>query len=122
MTTLEMAKTEILPASIEFATALADSINSIKSTGVPADTSTQENLLIEVSAYNADLSKSIAVLKSSVIKAQELEDTPTEQAKFYRDSVFPAMADVRKAADELESITDTTLWPFPTYADLLFRV
>ena len=122
MTTLEMAKTEILPAAIEFATSMADSINSIKATGVPADTSTQEELLIKSSSLNATLSKAIATLSEAVAKAQEFEESPTKQAEFYRDEVFTSMAAVRASADELETITDTTLWPFPTYADLLFRV
>ncbi len=122
MTTLEMARTEILPAAIEFATSMADSINSIKATGVQADTSTQEELLIKTSSLNSLLSKSISALNDTVANARVFDGTPTEQAEFYRDEVFTAMSAVRNAADELEIITDTTLWPFPTYADLLFRV
>jgi glutamine synthetase len=122
MTTLDMARTEILPAVIEFTTNIASSINAVRATGIAADTSTQENLLVKASSINASLAKSISVLEETVTKAQGLEDSPTEQAEFYRDKVFTAMGEVRAAADELELITDTTLWPFPTYADLLFRV
>jgi glutamine synthetase len=122
MTVLDMAKTEILPATIEYTTNLASSINAVKATGVPADTSTQEALLIKTSSLNSSLAKAIGTLENTVSEAQALEDAPTKQAEFYRDKVFAAMAEVRAAADALEVITDSTLWPFPTYADLLFRV
>ena len=34
--------------------------------------------------------------------------------------VLPAMDAVRRPADALEGLVDRALWPFPTYADLLF--
>ncbi len=122
MTALDMARTEILPATIDFATTLADSINAVKSTGIAADTSAQEDLLLKVSALNGKLSASIKNLGDAVCKAHELEKNPTAQAEYYRDIVFPAMNTLRESADQLEVITDSSLWPFPTYADLLFRV
>ena len=30
------------------------------------------------------------------------------------------MADLRREADILESLTDKSYWPYPTYSDLLF--
>ncbi|HPJ20870.1 MAG TPA: glutamine synthetase III [Clostridia bacterium] len=122
MTAMDMARTEILPATIDYATSLANSINAVKSTGIPADTSAQEELLIKVSGLNAKLSAGIKALGDAVSEAHGLEALPTAQAEFYRDKVFPAMTALRETADQLEVLTDSTLWPFPTYADLLFRV
>ena len=50
-----------------------------------------------------------------------MED-PKEQAIAYRDTVFAAFAEVREPADKLEMLVDEKVWPFPTYADLLFNV
>jgi len=122
LTALDMARTEILPATIDFATTLAESINAVKSTGIAADTSSQEELLLNVSALNSQLNKGINSLAEVISKSQELEEEPTKQAEYYRDTVFPAMNELRETADKLETITDASLWPFPTYADLLFRV
>ena len=36
--------------------------------------------------------------------------------------LIPDMADARKAADQLETLTDSEFWPFPVYSDLLFYV
>jgi glutamine synthetase len=37
-----------------------------------------------------------------------------------RDSVVPAMDDVRGAADTLEKVVADDLWPLPKYAEILF--
>jgi glutamine synthetase len=42
------------------------------------------------------------------------------KAKCYRDEVIPAMSEVRKAADTLETIIDAELWPLPSYAEMLY--
>ncbi|MBN2852065.1 MAG: glutamine synthetase III [Clostridia bacterium] len=122
LTTLSMAKTQILPATINYSTSIAKSMISIKSTGVPVDVSAQENLLSKVSSLNGSLSKAIAALEEKLAVAHDSDGTLLLHAEAYRDQVIPAMSEVRKYADQLEVITDVTLWPFPTYADLLFRV
>ena len=37
-----------------------------------------------------------------------------------RDSVVPAMEDVRAAADKLEKVVADDLWPLPKYSEILF--
>ena len=49
-------------------------------------------------------------------------DDVKEQAVYYRDVVFAAMAEAREAADELEALTAEDFWPFPTYSKLIFNV
>ena len=41
-------------------------------------------------------------------------------AKHSRDHVLPAMAEVRKFGDKLETLVADDLWPLPTYRELLF--
>jgi glutamine synthetase len=37
-----------------------------------------------------------------------------------RDSVIPAMEDVRDVADRLEKLIADDLWPLPKYSEMLF--
>ncbi|HEY5562425.1 MAG TPA: glutamine synthetase III [Clostridiaceae bacterium] len=122
LTTVEIAKRQILPAVIKFTTSLATSINAINSTGVATDISTQTELLIEVSALAASLKKNTTILEASIEKALEFESDTYELAAFYRFDVFEKMAILRKDADKLETLVDKEFWPFPTYGDLLFYV
>ena len=41
-------------------------------------------------------------------------------AKYFRDDVLPAMADVRTLGDKLETMVADDLWPLPTYREMLF--
>ena len=45
-----------------------------------------------------------------------------ERAFFYKDEVKPAMAELRRPCDRLESVVNKEAWPFPTYEDLMFEV
>jgi glutamine synthetase len=45
---------------------------------------------------------------------------PTPTPRTPRDTILPAMLDVRKAADKLETMVADDLWPLPTYREMLF--
>lgn len=122
LTTLEMAKRQILPACFKFATELATSINSIKATGVNADTSAQASLLSEISALTASLKKNIEILEKKTEEAANMHGDSYKHASFYRDEVFTQMNVLRADADKLESLVDEDFWPIPTYGDMLFNV
>ena len=49
-------------------------------------------------------------------------DLLIELAKYYKDAVFAAMNELRIGVDELETLTDSKIWPYPSYGDLLFSV
>jgi glutamine synthetase len=44
-----------------------------------------------------------------------------QKATAYRKNVFKTMETIRYYCDELERIMPKNLWPFPTYADILFN-
>ncbi len=122
LTMLEMSRRQILPAAISFGTQLANSINQIKSCGVDADISANAELLKEVTSLTAQLSREIALLDKKVAEAQEATHDRYAQAMLYRTGVFVQMGNLRAVADKLECIVDSKLWPFPTYADILFNI
>ena len=45
-----------------------------------------------------------------------------EMALAYHDQIVPAMAALRKPVDEMELLVDKSIWPVPTYGDLMFEV
>ena len=110
---LELGSTVILPAAIRYQTELAQNVAALKAAGVSADTT----LLESVSAPIASLTKALGDLKAAV--GAHVEGA-LEEAVYYRDTVLPAMAAVREAADELESVVADDLWPLPTYQEMLF--
>lgn len=122
LTTLEIAKRQILPAVIKYATSLASSINTINAVGIGADVSVQSGLLKEVSDLTASLNKNIALLEKVVAKADSFEGDIYDLGMIYRYEVFEQMNALREVADTLETIVDKEFWPLPTYSDMLFNV
>ena len=58
------------------------------------------------------------------IQAQNIWDLldAQEKANYYHDVVFAAMNELRAVSDEMETITSSDYWPYPTYDKLLFGV
>ncbi len=112
--TLEMGATTILPAALRYQTELASNVAALKAAGVEADLSS----LQQVSAPIAALRAGLATLADAI--AHEHAEESIEAAAYMRDSVLPAMAAVREAADELEGLVADDLWSLPTYQEMLY--
>jgi glutamine synthetase len=116
-TMLQMGRRQILPAAMAFAGQIAGTIDDLTEIGVKP--TAQKKLVKEVNELIAQLSEGLDVLQVAVAKAKET-DKADKKADAYRDKVVPTMAEVRRVADELETIVDAELWPMPTYAQMLF--
>ncbi len=120
-TMIEMASKLYIPAVIKYTKNLADSILAVKSAVPGADVSVQEGLLTKTSALLAKAQKALDDLKKKDTEAAKKEEG-AKQANYFHDTVFPAMEALRAPIDELELIVDKSVWPVPTYGDLLFEV
>ena len=119
LTAIDMVKKEFIPAAIEYATFLADSIGSFK--GAKIASPVQVGLLKDLSALSASAYKNLGKLEQATAKAQGVDDT-LKKAEAYRDKVVPAMKALRTDVDGLEAIVPKDMWPVPSYADLLFKL
>ena len=45
-----------------------------------------------------------------------------ERALSYSEKVIPAMEELRRYVDEMETLTSSEHWPLPTYGDMMFKV
>jgi glutamine synthetase len=116
---IDMARKQILPAGFCYASDLADSVITKIEIGI--DYTAEKAVAEKVSALNNSILEGVNKLDDALLKARELSDA-LETAKFYRNEVYCAMGELRAAADELETLCPEELWPFPTYADLLFKI
>lgn len=122
LTMLDMAKRQILPAVISFSGSIASSIASIKATGLDVDISVQTELLNEVSTLLSQFKTKTVELEKVTSEASNFSGDTYDHAVMYRDVVFAKMNELRAVADKLETIVDEKVWPFPTYAQLLFNI
>jgi glutamine synthetase len=113
--TLEMAKTMIFPAAIRYQNELASTCANLKLVGYEFDTDT----LDKVTELVKSLQDSISVLNMALGKVSH-GGGAHKAAAYCASDLLPAMAMVRKYADELESWVADDLWPLPTYQEMLF--
>ena len=114
-TMIDMALHQILPAALGYTRELCDGITVKKNLGLPSKAET--GLAASLSTGCDDLYEAVETLKQSLSQVPEAAE---EAALHYRRVVQPRMEAVRAKADLLETLTDKSHWPFPTYSDLLF--
>ena len=118
-TMVDMVKKQILPAVIHYTKDIAEDIQVLHNVG--ADASVQERLLSRITEELKSLTQATRELEEATNTAVSVSGAK-EQAVAFRDEVFSRFSSVRNPADELEKLVDQNVWPFPTYADLLFNV
>ena len=116
---IDMAKKQLIPSGLEYATFLADSVASFKAVSVSA--SVQSDLLKKLNAVLASSYKNLGKLEAAVEKAAKTGGA-VKQAEAYRDKVFTAMVALRADIDAMETLVPKDMWPMPTYTDLLFKL
>jgi glutamine synthetase len=119
LTAIDMAKKQLIPAAVEYATFLADSISSFEAVSV--DASVQQDLLKKLGGLLASSYKTLTSLEAAVCKAKGIAES-VEKAEAYRDEVIPVMQSLRSDIDALEMLVPSDMWPIPTYAELLFKL
>jgi glutamine synthetase len=116
---IAMVKNLFIPAGIAYSTELAKSVSRVKEAG--ASNTVQKDLLNDVSGLLSSATKKLAALEAITKKAQGTSEAKAK-AETYRDKVVPAMNDLRKDIDALETIVPSCEWPVPSYAEMLFKL
>ncbi len=119
LTMLDMAKKDILPSVSRFTKTLLETISSKKALGI--DASYEEGFVQKISSKLKEAYTALEDLDSKTKIFSEIEDF--EKAAFYvRDEIIPAMDALREPCDVMETLTDASEWPFPTYGKLLYGI
>ncbi len=110
---LKLGRTQIFPAAIRYQSELATTCASLKAVGYSFDTDT----LDKVTALVKRLQDSLAGLEKAMAHQAASKE---EEARQMCTTLLPAMLEVRKVSDLLESMVADDIWPLPTYQEMLF--
>ena len=119
LTMIDMAGKDIIPAVASYAGELANSVIAVREAGASAQA--QAEMLSEVDGLLTEAKKALNTLKAVEAGASGIPDVK-ERAFYYKDTVREAMDALRAPIDKLEMIVDSTVWPIPTYGELMFEV
>ncbi|MCR4674212.1 MAG: glutamine synthetase III [Lachnospiraceae bacterium] len=118
---IDIIRKQIIPATIRYTTVLAESVNQVRAAADAADVSTQVEMLTEVSSCLKEAKEKLIELENHEAKGVTISDIK-ERAFYYRDYVLPSMEALRKPVDRLEMLVDKSMWPMPSYGDMIFEV
>ena len=121
LTMLDMAKKNITPAVMAFTKEISESVAVKKSISAGVSTYAEEKLLNSLSEKLEAFVKKTAELESALAGAGEYSDN-LELAKYYRNTVFALMNELREIGDSMETETSAQYWPYPSYGEILFGV
>src|SRR5207249_2174621 len=107
--TAMMARTMILPAALRYQGEVAQTVNATKAAGV--DNQAQAELLKSLTATITSFQKATADLEKAL--GHHAEGDAFAHAKNARDTILPAMTQVRTVGDKLEGVVADDLWPLP---------
>ncbi len=120
-----MIRTQILPACLRFQGELADSFGKL--TQISKSLKLSQATKKKQSALISTLANDIAELISRTEHLEKLTNEIHHQkggveacAKYCAEVIMPAMSHARDIADKLEGQIDRSLYPIPTYLEMLF--
>ncbi|MCR4641488.1 MAG: glutamine synthetase type III, partial [Lachnospiraceae bacterium] len=119
LTMIDMVKKQIMPAVMLYSGKLAETVRNVKEAG--ADASVQSGSLAEVTEKLGELKGALDKLEGDLKKVSAYKEAK-ERAFWYKDCIFNDMIELRAPADALEMMVDKSMWPIPTYGDMLFEV
>ena len=121
LTMTDMTRKEILPAVEAYTAELASAAGAKKSIDSEIDCGYEKRLIKKLSMLADRIDSADEALEKKIAEYSTITDI-TEASCFIRDDILPAMANLRAAADEAETLAAEKYWPFPTYGKLLFGV
>ena len=119
---LEMAKRDITPAVISFINELAQTVSFKKQVSPVMSCYAEESLLKSLSEELEAFVKKTDELETAVKNAAEYSSDNLEHAKYFRNTVFALMEELRAVGDEMETEMPSKYWPYPSYGEILFGV
>ena len=115
LTSVDMIRHQILPAAMRYSERLTRGILNKKELGMTCRA--ERSLVRRIGDACDKLYDYCELLVGDLAKVPA--DT-RKAADYYGTVIVSDMAKAREQADILESLTDKSLWPYPTYSDLLF--
>ena len=111
---VNMAKTIIYPAAVEYLSKLSATISSLSGLGIDFE----KGSAMKVAELTNAMMTSVGQLSEALAK-HDFASTE-EKMQYCAQTLRPLMDEVRKSADALEGEVADSFWPLPTYQEMLF--
>ena len=122
LTMSQMAHRDVFPAVSKALSQLADGISAQRIACKDLPCAGETKLLKALSSLLDQAFEKADALDFHLAQEEVGGGDILTQATYYKNSVLPAMEALRAAVDGMETLTDASAWPYPSYGELMFRV
>lgn len=120
LTMVEMAKRDVIPAVSDFIAELCQNVSSKLAVCDKIPYNTEKELITRLSELNDGATAAVHKLEKDLASVDKKDVKTSSQAMAH--VIIPDMEEVRKLVDEMETLTSSDYWPYPTYFDILYGV
>ena len=121
LTMIDMARKEILPAIVGYVKELSETVGAAKAVAPSAPLGYGSKTVSKLCALADEIDQKTDALEAAADRYKQITNV-TAAANDIRDDILQRMAELRVPCDEAETLMPASVWPFPTYGDLLFGV
>ena len=118
-TTVDMVKRDILPAVSSYMESISSAVLNKKAVCKDLPCIAETETLKKLSGLSDSLYLKCAELETALVK---IPKDAQKAALYYHDTVFALMQEMRAIADEMETMTSSEYWPYPSYGEMLFNI
>lgn len=119
---VRMGRNEIYPAIMAHAAKMAETINSVRQAlGIEQVLEADKAHLIKLLSGKEKFKTILSQIDSQLIVSNKIENLH-ERCVFLQENVVSLIKELKSYVDFLEHQVEKSLWPIPTYEDLLFKL
>ena len=122
LTMSSMVRQEVLPAVESYTAELASSISAKRAVAPDIPCAMESALLRQLSALSDQAYQQVGDLDQALTDPRTKSPNILTTATYYKDIIIPRMESLRAVVDQAEQNMPAARWPFPSYAELMFRV
>lgn len=117
-----MVRQDIIPAVSAYIGELAGAVSAKRSVVSSLPCKAETALIEKLSALLDSAYERVEALDKALTDPKTGDADVLTAATYYKDTIIPIMESLRGAVDEMEANTSADFWPYPTYADLMFKI
>ena len=122
LTMSSMVRQEVLPAIESYTAELASAISAKRAVAPDIPCAMESALLRQLSAFSDQAYQQVGDLDQALADPRTKSPNILTTATYYKDGIIPRMESLRAVVDQAEQNMPAARWPFPSYAELMFRV
>jgi len=122
LTSIDMVKRDIIPAVSAYVSKLTNGVLAKRTLSASIPCTAELDIINAISSLEDSTYQTVCELERVMTDLKRVDANVIDLAFYYKDQVIPVMEELRTYVDGMETMVSSEFWPYPTYADLMFRI